>query len=873
MRRYCGSAVALLLCVCAAGAANAVEVPADAVTVLTADSYWRWYASYRPPIVPLDALRKAGIEADGPMSLVGTRERVSNKHIDRWTSPPPPQGWSDPTADDLAWPRAPLPWFRDLAFNAFSSHRLCLRGKFGVTDPRSARLFLTLKYVGGVVVYVNGREVARGHMPTGAIAHGTPAEMYDEDVYVGPDGAPIPSYWPRRRVPEDARKEMEARIARRTRTLGPIAIPADLLVKGTNVLALDVRRSDYHPAALKWYTPANVRNSPWWTPMGLGEVRLQGVGAGVAPNVGRPKGLQLWAADINDRITSADYGDPNEPKQRLRIVGARNGSFCAAAVLGSDKPIGGVTVTVSALKADQRLPKSGRLRKSEVPSDAVTVLYGRMNRGGSRRPPWCSALASQPPKAASPVLPIYLRVRVPRDAAPGTYRGDLRATVGGQSLMMPLEVSVADWAAPEPRDYRTYMGIYQSPTTLALKYNVKEWSKEHWRLVDRSLALLGRLGNKMVNICVVDQTQFGNEWGMVYWVKKPGGAYDYDFSVFDRYLALAKKHFGTLDYVALHVWHSGGWETRKADQKNTVTVIDRATGKREHMQVPVFGTEESKRFWKPVLAALYERLKREGLEKAMCLGILSDGTAPPAVFTAFDAVWPGTGPARWMRGLHAVNRSARPYPLKGGGVVVLHEHCYGMGMVSPDVAKLPPIWSYRGMPGTAYFRIAPFETRVSVLGHRVLPEWALFCGKQGVGRSGFDFWPVLKDKHGHTGNIYNRYPHSSCAQRAPALYSLTWAGPEGPETTPRFEVLCQGVQAAEALIVLADAMDNHADTLGSDLKARCDRLIRDRIRFCHTRNQQEWQKVFVSMNHYGWQDLDRRLFDLAAEVAEKMKAD
>ena len=45
----------------------------------------------------------------------------------------------------------------------------------------------------------------------------------------------------------------------------------------------------------------------------------------------------------------------------------------------------------------------------------------------------------------------------------------------------------------------------------------------------------------LVNINVVDKTQFGNPEGMVTWVAKPDGSFDYDYSVFDRYIALAKE--------------------------------------------------------------------------------------------------------------------------------------------------------------------------------------------------------------------------------------------------------------------------------------------------------------------------------------------
>jgi len=46
--------------------------------------------------------------------------------------------------------------------------RLCLRGTFTVTDlAKVGDLTLTLRYQGGAVAYLNGKEVARGHLTAG----------------------------------------------------------------------------------------------------------------------------------------------------------------------------------------------------------------------------------------------------------------------------------------------------------------------------------------------------------------------------------------------------------------------------------------------------------------------------------------------------------------------------------------------------------------------------------------------------------------------------------------------------------------------------------------------------------------------------------
>ena len=384
----------------------------------------------------------------------------------------------------------------------------------------------------------------------------------------------------------------------------------------------------------------------------------------------------------------------------------------------------------------------------------------------------------------------------------------------------------------------------------------------------KSFALLGRVGNRLLNVTVVDRTQFGNDDGMVVWIPKPDGSYTYDFTVFDRCMDLGQKHFKALDFVVLHVWHSGGWQTRKANQKNTVTVVDPKTGKRTHMQVPVFGTEESKKFWKPFLDVVHARLVKRGLAKTMTLGILSDGTAPPAVFKAFSEITPGG--ARWMRGCHSGTYSQKPDGLRGGGVTVLHEFCYGTPL---DRAKpLSPYWKQRHWPGTDYQRMGNHDTGVALNWYRETGMTSLMRRTRGVGRICLDFFDVKGGPRrggvGSTLTIYNRWPHSSCAQREPSLKSMTWAGPDGAATTFRYEAFCEGIQYAEALVLVSQAINTKADVLGAERTAEYRRLLTGL-----------WRREVLSLsggaapirpNHEGWQDLARQLMNAAGEASRAL---
>jgi len=141
-----------------------------------------------------------------------------------------------------------------------------------------------------------------------------------------------------------------------------------------------------------------------------------------------------------------------------------------------------------------------------------------------------------------------------------------------------------------------------------------------------------------------------------------------------------------------------------------------------------------------------------------------------------------------------------------------------------------------------------------------------------VGRICLDFWNVMKTKGGSdTGlDVYNRYPHSSCAQREPSLKRLTWPGPEGAEPDLYYEAFAEGLEELEAAMVLSRAAASEA-TVGKELADKCRGVLRERLVFCHSRDHSRWGQVYYHLDHYGWQDLARRTFDLAGEVGAKLK--
>jgi hypothetical protein len=257
--------------------------PDQADSILDAkNTVFRWITVSRPAVIVAEA---------------GATERttVNGKKMDAKSAgqvtPDLPGGWTEPGFDDAMWPRGSIGQMSHLAsLNGDSEMRgiaslspteallgvgvLALRGKFKVTDPATTQLKLTLKYRGGVVVYVNGQEVARGSLPEGAVTAATPGLPYAPEAYLDANGKVLT-------FPSQAKGADKDRIASRDRVLGPVAIPAKALRKGGNVLAIELHRNDYHPSAARFWPKGGQIVLPSWTPCAVMDLRLSAEGGEV----------------------------------------------------------------------------------------------------------------------------------------------------------------------------------------------------------------------------------------------------------------------------------------------------------------------------------------------------------------------------------------------------------------------------------------------------------------------------------------------------------------------------------------------------------------------------------------------------------------
>jgi hypothetical protein len=859
---------------------SAASPVASGAQILGDDSYLRAFLAFRTPVV---------VSKDGQIKTALEPVGKDPKPMAEFQSPLPPADWTKPEFDDSSWDRhrAPVEMGTGAATGGSPAARhtatvnslICLRSKFVVEDPaKCGDLRLSLDYVGGVAVYVNGQELTRGSLPSGELKPETLAEKYPDELYCEEGGLYL----------QDVRKN-PAGFERRFRKLSDVVVPAKLLRKGANVLALEIHRAPINETALeakRVAAPGGMSSVPgMWAYAGLRHLSLSApAGAGVTPNLTRPKGVQVWNCAPFDTINAFDYGDGGELLP-VAVSSPRNGVFSGRLVVSSDDAIKGLKVTVSDLAAagGGKIPAAAVRVRVAVPGpnipysqwappfrydallDAIPaeipVVKSAPPREFYLRGPYDGQPIERKGQASGALAPLWLTARVPKDAKPGSYEGTVTVEAAGlKATTVPLKLSVSDWTAPDAKDLRMLNFAYHSEDAIAKRYEVPRWSDKHFELLGRSMALMAEVNSRQAIANLAINFYGGNKGGadnsneesLVRWIKQPDGSYKHDFALFDKFLDTVAKHIGKPTLLRINCWG----EVAKKDGKlvhngvTSVSRLDPATGKVEPMEQPVPGTEESLAFWKPVLDEVRKKVEARGWWDVTALGHNSYCYNPaPEVISVAKKIWPdgvwsytahnGTMGSAW-KGTEA-NVSM---PIRQADCV------WTLGRLTPRgysalLKPRPTIWCFT-------WRSAMRDASELTL-LRNVPEDEIMRGHDGVSDFGADLFPV-KDANGRWACLGNGRGTGgpSCSTLA-----MLAPGPDGPVATERFEMLREGVELAEAILLVQRAIEEKK--LGGELEAKANRLLDERA------------EAFLKNWTAGRFTRDTGLLALAGEVAKTVQ--
>lgn len=203
------------------------------------------------------------------------------------------------------------------------------------------------------------------------------------------------------------------------------------------------------------------------------------------------------------------------------------------------------------------------------------------------------------------VRPVWLTVNIPADAKPGVYKSSVEISAKGAKVSLPFEVEVVGQTL-HPVDQWTYhLDLWQHPSAVARIRNLEMWSDEHFEALKEEFALLANAGQK-----VITTTLNRDPWGsqtfddyesMIIWTHKKDGSWEYDYTVFDRYVELmmslgVKKQINCYSMLAWNnmiCWY---------EEKNGV-YVEKSRGPRH---------KEYESLWGPFLQDFTKHLREKG---------------------------------------------------------------------------------------------------------------------------------------------------------------------------------------------------------------------------------------------------------------------
>lgn len=239
-----------------------------------------------------------------------------------------------------------------------------------------------------------------------------------------------------------------------------------------------------------------------------------------------------------------------EPRTACRLTAWRGERVSAQLLVWSAQPVERLVCTAGVLTSDE-----GRLPESAVRTRFVRyVMSDEFACGCCKRKPQDFAavltadmLDERPSMAleACTVRPVWITVDVPQDAAPGLYRTPVTVACDGDEQRLELAVEVTGRTLPAPSEWRYHLDLWQHPAAVARVEGTEMWSDAHFEALRPVMKPLADAGQKVVTATLNkdpwNHQCFDAYEDMIRWTKRADGTWEYDYSLFDRWVGLCAE--------------------------------------------------------------------------------------------------------------------------------------------------------------------------------------------------------------------------------------------------------------------------------------------------------------------------------------------
>lgn len=228
---------------------------------------------------------------------------------------------------------------------------------------------------------------------------------------------------------------------------------------------------------------------------------------------------------------------PATGQKTLLLDAWRGERVSAQAVLSTPVDLARVTFEVSDLRNGKAIIPASRINKYFV---RYVMTDWHENKSDSFLLPDHLSPETEMKVEARTTRPLWLDIRVPQDAKPGTYKGTLTVNCDGQAFTLPLSVQVCSRVLPEPSEWAFHLDLWQNPYAVARYFNVPLWSKAHFDHMRPIMKLLADAGEKVITCSIIQHPWNSQTYdpfeSMIAKMKQIDGSWKYDYTVFDRWV-------------------------------------------------------------------------------------------------------------------------------------------------------------------------------------------------------------------------------------------------------------------------------------------------------------------------------------------------
>jgi hypothetical protein len=311
--------------------------------------------------------------------------------------------------------------------------------------------------------------------------------------------------------------------------------------------------------------------------------------------------IRVWAADPHTKIFRDTK--PAEQSGTVALRAARNEYEPGQIAIRAAKALDKVRVELSPLKhTDGKSTIGGQ----DVGWNFVGFIPLKKNTGGADKIQVRAAPCEMPDPLldtrtmnlpAETTQPVWLTVRVPKEAMPGVYRGEVAVVAGDARAVVPVELTVDPFILPDAR--HVWVTNWFTTGNIAKAHKVEAWSEPFWAMLERYAR---NMAAHRQNVALVP-------WSLVQVTREENGKLVFNYERFDRYVQLFERAGVGERLEISHVGHAkGGWG--KQFELSSVSATDRKTGKAVSLS-PEEGLP-------PLLADLERHLDQRGwLAKSM----------------------------------------------------------------------------------------------------------------------------------------------------------------------------------------------------------------------------------------------------------------